>query len=173
LARDVTVEEGFGEHDPGPDCDGLTFVDFVDRYGAPDWESDPYGVTFPGGETVAEFDVRVGATLSQVIRRHPGGTIVVVCHGGVIDRIFRWGGGKPAGSFAIGPQVLEVGIAGTFCEDVEHLGVAWRMVKRRKLGAQGLGQTRQVGDGKGDVEFRHDSLTGCQWRQATLRRLPA
>src|SRR5690606_34675916 len=121
LARDVTVEEGFGEHDPGPDCDGLTFVDFVDRYGAPDWESDPYGVTFPGGETVAEFDVRVGATLSQVIRRHPGGTIVVVCHGGVIDRIFRSLLRAPAAG------TFELHTANTSLTEFVHVGPGrWR-----------------------------------------------
>ncbi|HUF98814.1 MAG TPA: histidine phosphatase family protein [Ilumatobacter sp.] len=89
LGVDLTFETGFGEHDPGPECDGLSFIDFVDRYGAPDWEHDPYGVTFPGGESIAEFDVRVGSTLSKAVHRHRGATIVVVCHGGVIDRIFR------------------------------------------------------------------------------------
>ncbi len=89
LGREVTFDTGFGEHDPGPVCDGMSFVEFVDKYGAPDWEHDPYGVTFPGGESIAEFDVRVGATLSKAVQRHPGRTVVVVCHGGVIDRIFR------------------------------------------------------------------------------------
>ena len=89
LGLTVTEEPGFGEHDPGPDCDGLTFNNFLERYGMPDWESDPHAVTFPGGETVAEFRHRVGATLSRVVREHRGGAIVVACHGGVIDAAFR------------------------------------------------------------------------------------
>jgi 2,3-bisphosphoglycerate-dependent phosphoglycerate mutase len=89
LGVGVEVEVDFGEHDPGPDCDGLTFTEFVDRFGLPDWESDPHATTFPGGETVAEFDIRVGATFSRTVREHRGGTIVIVCHGGVIDRILR------------------------------------------------------------------------------------
>lgn len=89
LDLDVVVEPGFGEHDPGPDCDGMTFQEFVDRYGMPDWESDPYAVTFPGGETIAEFDLRVGATFSRAVRERQGGTLVIVCHGGVIDGIVR------------------------------------------------------------------------------------
>jgi probable phosphoglycerate mutase len=89
LGLAVVEEPGFGEHDPGPDCDGLTFGNFVERYGMPDWESDPHAVTFPGGETVAEFHHRVGATLSRVVRDHRGGAIVVACHGGVIDAAFR------------------------------------------------------------------------------------
>jgi probable phosphoglycerate mutase len=89
LGLSVVEEPGFGEHDPGPDCDGLTFSNFLDRYGMPDWESDPHAVTFPGGETVAEFHHRVGGTLSRVVRDHRGGAIVVACHGGVIDAAFR------------------------------------------------------------------------------------
>jgi probable phosphoglycerate mutase len=89
LGHDVVVEEGFGEHDPGPDCDGMTFTDFVARHGTPDWESDPYAETFPGGETVAAFHHRVGTTLRTVLGRHPGASMVVVCHGGVIDAVLR------------------------------------------------------------------------------------
>lgn len=89
LGLDVLVEPGLGEHDPGPDCDGLTFQEFVDRFGIPDWESDPYAVTFPGGETIAEFDLRVGTAFSRLMREHEGGTLVIVCHGGVIDRLVR------------------------------------------------------------------------------------
>lgn len=89
LELDVNVEAGFGEHDPGPECDGLTFQEFVDRYGLPDWEHDPYAVTFPGGETIAAFHFRVGATLRTVLDRHPGGALVIVCHGGVIDAVLR------------------------------------------------------------------------------------
>jgi probable phosphoglycerate mutase len=85
----VQVEPGFGEHDPGPDCDGLTFEQFVERHGMPDWESDPYAVTFPGGETLAELHHRVGATLQAVMARHVGGTVVVCCHGGVVNAVIR------------------------------------------------------------------------------------
>jgi probable phosphoglycerate mutase len=91
----VTVEPAFGEHDPGADCDGLTFQDFIDRYGMPDWEGDPHGVTFPGGETLAEFHHRVGAALSQLVDLHRGGVIVISCHGGVVDAVFRYLLGLP------------------------------------------------------------------------------
>lgn len=86
---DVVVEPGWGEHDPGPDCDGLTYAEFVDRYGSPDWESDPHGTTFPGGETIAEFQHRVGATLRATLDRHAGETVLVSCHGGVVDTVLR------------------------------------------------------------------------------------
>ena len=89
LGVSVLEEPGFGEHDPGEECDGLAFSEFLERYGMPDWESDPHAITFPGGETVAEFHHRVGATVSRVVHEHRGGAIVVACHGGVIDAAFR------------------------------------------------------------------------------------
>lgn len=85
----IEVDEGFGEHDPGPECDGLGFEEFVDRHGMPDWEHDPHAVSFPGGETVAEFGHRVGEAFSRVVRRHSGGVVVIACHGGVVDRVLR------------------------------------------------------------------------------------
>lgn len=85
----IEIEPAFGEHDPGPDCDGMTFQAFIDRYGMPDWEADPHGVSFPGGESIAEFQYRVGAALAPVLERHRGGVVVIVCHGGVIDALFR------------------------------------------------------------------------------------
>lgn len=90
LGLEVRVDERFGEHDPGPECDGLTFAAFVDRYGTPDWHGDPHAETFPGGETAATFHHRVGAAVADVVREHDGGTIVVACHGGVVDAVFRY-----------------------------------------------------------------------------------
>lgn len=85
----VKTDARFGEHDPGPDCDGLSFQDFVDRHGMPDWEGDPFATTFPGGETIAAFHHRVGTAFSEAVRTNTGGTIVIVCHGGVVNAVMR------------------------------------------------------------------------------------
>ena len=85
----IETDVRFGEHDPGPVCDGLTFSEFVDRYGMPDWHGDPHGVTFPEGETLARFHLRVGEALSEAIAKHGGGVLVIACHGGVVDAVFR------------------------------------------------------------------------------------
>ncbi len=87
----IEVEQLYdvGEHFPGPEADGMTFADYVDRFGAFDWESDPYGAGFEGGETVASFQHRVGTAIMAIARRHQGRTVVIFCHGGVIDRAIR------------------------------------------------------------------------------------
>ncbi len=85
----IVVDDGFGEHDPGPECDGLTFETFLERHGMPDWEGDPYAVTFPGGETIAELHHRVGLALHRVCARHAGERVVVCCHGGVVNAAMR------------------------------------------------------------------------------------
>jgi probable phosphoglycerate mutase len=84
----VLVDEGFGEHDPGPEIDGMSFDAYVDRFGRPNW-SDPDLEVFPGGETIADFHTRVGKTLRNAIDTHRGATVVISCHGGVIDATFR------------------------------------------------------------------------------------
>ncbi|MEZ5248054.1 MAG: histidine phosphatase family protein [Ilumatobacteraceae bacterium] len=69
-------------------CDGMSMADFVDRYGTGSWEEDPFGVTFRG-ETIAAFHFRVGSTVRRITDEHAGATIVVFCHGGVIDSVLR------------------------------------------------------------------------------------
>lgn len=79
----------FGEHDPGPDIDGMTFSAYVERYGSPDWTGDPDSIIFPGGETLREFHTRVESGLAEIRRRFAGKHVAVACHGGVIDAVTR------------------------------------------------------------------------------------
>lgn len=123
----LDVDAAFGEHDPGPDIDGLSFESYVERFGTPDWQGDPHVDVFPGGETTAQFHLRVGAALSRLLSANAGSTIVIVCHGGVIDAVFR--------------QLLRVPATGAFelqtantslTEFVEVPGAAaarWRLVR--------------------------------------------
>ncbi len=85
----VSVDSGWGEHDPGPDCDGMTYDEFIERCGMPRWDGDPHDVVYPGGETIAQFHDRVMETLRRTVRKHEGGTIVIACHAGVIDAVMR------------------------------------------------------------------------------------
>jgi probable phosphoglycerate mutase len=75
---------GLCELHPG-EADGLVWEQFLDRYEAPDWDRDPDTVIAPGGESWSGFVDRAAAALSEVAERHPGATVVVVCHAGVIE----------------------------------------------------------------------------------------
>lgn len=92
--RGLTVvrDDGFGEHDPGPECDGLTYKEFMARsdLGVDAWDAgDPFATTFPGGETVAAFQYRVGSAIRRTLDMYEGQTIVIACHGGVVDSVLR------------------------------------------------------------------------------------
>jgi probable phosphoglycerate mutase len=86
---DVHQECDFCEHHPG-EGDGLAWTEYEERYPAPDvW--DPHLRRDPGAETWAEMADRVARGLDALIERHPGDTVVVACHGGVvIQSMFRW-----------------------------------------------------------------------------------
>ena len=84
----IDIDAGWGEHDPGPDLDGMPYDAYVAKFGSPTW-SDPDEVMFPGGETVGQFHTRVVRTLRETVRCHEGETIVVACHGGVVDAVMR------------------------------------------------------------------------------------
>lgn len=91
-ADEPLVDAGFGEHDPGPECDGMTYDEFVNRNpeSARWWDAeDPYIASFPGGETMAAFHFRVGNAVRRVLDEHEGRTVVVACHGGVVDAVLR------------------------------------------------------------------------------------
>lgn len=99
---DVVVDAGFGEHDPGPELDGTSYQDYTDRFGMPEWDGDPHYEMFIGGETTAEFQLRVGSSISRLIRDHGGSTVVISCHAGVIDAAFRrFLNAPPTGSFVL------------------------------------------------------------------------
>jgi probable phosphoglycerate mutase len=85
----VSVDSGWGEHDPGPDCDGMTYDEFIERFGVPRWDGDPHDVVYPGGETISQFHDRVMKSLRRTVRQHEGGTVVIACHAGVIDAVMR------------------------------------------------------------------------------------
>jgi broad specificity phosphatase PhoE len=80
---------------PG-EADGITWEEFEERYrrrgGA---SASPYRAAAPGSESWAEFFVRVGTALRRSADEHTGRTVVIVCHGGVIEGSFASLGNQP------------------------------------------------------------------------------
>ena len=63
--------------------DGLTWTEFGEKYGN-DFGIEPWQPLAPGGESLADFNHRIGTTLFRLARDHRGETIVLVCHGGIV-----------------------------------------------------------------------------------------
>lgn len=77
--------------------DGLPWVEFGRLYGQPPWGTDITRPLSPGSESWASFVERAGKALQATAERHPGETVVVACHGGIIEASFTvWGRVTPA-----------------------------------------------------------------------------
>jgi broad specificity phosphatase PhoE len=96
---DVVQQCDFCEIHPG-EADGLTWEEVERRYPSPErWTVD--WVRDPGGESWAAMTDRVGTGLDELVERHPGETIVVACHGGVVvQSMLKWLGLDFAGERA-------------------------------------------------------------------------
>lgn len=80
----ITLDDDVQELRVG-EADGMHVADFRAKYGTPDFRIEPFRPLAPGGESWGEFLLRVARTLDRIARAHEDKTVVVVCHGGVID----------------------------------------------------------------------------------------
>jgi broad specificity phosphatase PhoE len=80
-----TILPGLREVDFG-DWTGFNWEQVREKFGVHpyDWLDEIELGAVPNGETGAQFRARVEACLFDIIRRHPGGTAAIFCHGGVI-----------------------------------------------------------------------------------------
>ena len=78
-------ERGFGVFE------GLTYAEIQQRYPLPSerWRKRDPDFSAPGGETLRDFFDRSVATVTRLAAAHPGQTIAVVSHGGVLDALYR------------------------------------------------------------------------------------
>jgi probable phosphoglycerate mutase len=86
---EVRSECDFCEGHPG-EADGLTWDELAERYPSPDgWDPDHSPVA--GWESWREMGARVQRALGSLVERHPGETVVVACHGGVVvQAMLHW-----------------------------------------------------------------------------------
>jgi probable phosphoglycerate mutase len=80
----VVEDEDVCELHPG-EADGMSYDDYVAKYGWRDMEANPDLELSPGGESIAAFHRRVGTALTRIADAHPDQTVVIACHGGVVD----------------------------------------------------------------------------------------
>jgi probable phosphoglycerate mutase len=81
---------GLCEQHPG-DADGILWADYDRQFGsiATLEASDRSQTAAPGSESVDMMVKRVGEALDRLADEHPGETIVVACHGGVVGCSFE------------------------------------------------------------------------------------
>jgi probable phosphoglycerate mutase len=75
---------GLCELHPG-EADGLTWEEYGERFPEPDWDVDPSRPLAPGGESWTAFVERASSAVARLADSHPGRTVVVACHAGVIE----------------------------------------------------------------------------------------
>ena len=65
---------------------GHTWEQVLEKFGthAFDWLEKMDQAAIPGGESAQQFRARVEPCLRRILEQHPGGTVAVMCHGGVI-----------------------------------------------------------------------------------------
>ena len=88
--HEVVADKGLRERDFGI-FEGLTNAEIKVKYPedhALFAKRDP-AYRMSGGESAAEFRERVMRTLETIAQRHPGGTVVAVSHGLVLDAVYR------------------------------------------------------------------------------------
>jgi broad specificity phosphatase PhoE len=80
-----TILPGLREVDFG-DWTGYNWEEVRKKFGVHpyDWLDEIESGAVPNGENGVQFRARVESCLFEVIRRHPGGTAAIFCHGGVI-----------------------------------------------------------------------------------------
>jgi probable phosphoglycerate mutase len=88
--KPILADPGFLEINHG-EWEGLTREEaetrFADSYVK--WEEDPYNFAPEGGESLETFSARCVEAATALAAAHPGQTVALVSHGGVLDCLYR------------------------------------------------------------------------------------
>lgn len=89
LGLPVIVDDEVQELNLG-DGEGLIFEELWEKYGDYGLDQEPFRRVATNGESWAEFTLRACGALDRLIRAYEGKTMVIVCHGRVIDASFLY-----------------------------------------------------------------------------------
>lgn len=114
---DVEVRDDLRELDFG-DLEGRTYeeisVTHPELYAR--WMVEPTSVRFPGGEAYEDLSRRVDAEIESLLEEHPGETVAVVTHGGVVRAVVAGILGLPPG------RIFRIGVDHASSTVVEWIG---------------------------------------------------
>lgn len=89
LGRELHQEQELEEWRPG-EADGMTWEQARAKWPqAHPADRGPFVAWAPGAEALGDFHLRVGRAIDALIHAHTGRSVMLVCHGGVIDVVFR------------------------------------------------------------------------------------
>jgi probable phosphoglycerate mutase len=87
LGKPIVLDDEVQEVRVG-EADGMTIEEMWAKFGSPDFSRNPFRPIAPSAENWAQFMLRIGTALYRITNEHQGKTVVIVCHGGVIDASF-------------------------------------------------------------------------------------
>ena len=87
LGLPIVFDDEVQEERPG-EALNMSEREFRAKFGAVAFEQKPFFRIAPGAETWVEFALRAGSALNRITHEHEGKTIVIVCHGGIVDSSF-------------------------------------------------------------------------------------
>ena len=67
------------------DLEQTNVEEYNSRFRAAPFDQKPFFRTVPSSETWVEFMLRAASALNRITHEHEGKTIVIVCHGGIVD----------------------------------------------------------------------------------------
>jgi len=102
LCLPIIFDDEVQEQRPG-EALNMSEEEFREKFGPVEFEQKPYFRLAPGAESWVEFSLRASTALQRITREHDGKTIVIICHGGIIDASFLFFLGLSSLQF---PQVL-------------------------------------------------------------------
>ena len=85
---ELLLDSELVEHRPG-DADGKHYDELEKLFGESDYYGRPHTSYATGAESLHGFHYRVSTALENLIGKHVGESVMIVCHGGVIDVALR------------------------------------------------------------------------------------
>ncbi|HLI68285.1 MAG TPA: histidine phosphatase family protein [Ktedonobacteraceae bacterium] len=73
-----------------PQDETLNVDEYIEHFKTIPHEQKPFFQVIPGAESWVQFMLRACTSLNRLIQQYEGKTIVVVCHGGIIDASFHF-----------------------------------------------------------------------------------
>ncbi|MDQ2715702.1 MAG: histidine phosphatase family protein [Chloroflexota bacterium] len=89
LGLPVRIEDEVQEFNLG-ECEGLTDEEIGERWGLFHIDKEPFRRVAPSGDSWTEFVMRGCRALDRISREYTGKTIVIVCHGRMIEASFTY-----------------------------------------------------------------------------------